>query len=207
MRASDLTRQPIRCLSTSTAHCCHRKARHHPSTPSRLLPLKPKWGRLVKLRLCCPRSRRPDRTSRLPRRERQTQGRPCSNGKGARRACRQGSPILLGLFLPSLLPRSRLPSACPPATLCQLKQPNPIAEHPDRLAVAPLPPAVADSTSAVIDALVKPYEAVFWALEVVEARLADSDFDGGDRAVRKARERLRAMGPLWEEVERRKGLA
>ena len=37
-------------------------------------------------------------------------------------------------------------------------------------------------------------------------KLEEEDKEGVERAVKRAREMLRAMGSLWEEVERRRGL-
>ena len=116
-------------------------------------------------------------------------------------------PVLSAFFSPLCCPHPDSHPPVNPAVLFELKHPAPILEDSDRPA-GPLPaPSDACLASNLIDSLVKPYEAVFWALEAVEARLADSDVDGGARAIKKAKEKLRAMGPLWEEVERRKGVA
>ena len=61
--------------------------------------------------------------------------------------------------------------------------------------------------SVPIEPLLAPYEALFFALEVAEVKLEEGDKEGVERAVKRARERLRAMGGLWEEVERKRGLA
>lgn len=115
-------------------------------------------------------------------------------------------PFFLASFSPLYCPDLDSHPPALPDDL-QLSHPASIPESSKQRAGSPLPPATAHSTSAVVDSLVKPYEAVFWALEAVGARLTDSDVDGGQRAVKRAREKLRAMGPLWEEVGRRKGLA
>lgn len=140
----DLTSTLTLCPPTSIAHCCHHKARRLPPPSSSLLSLKLGRVRLVELLLRCPRSRRPDRSSRTPRKERQTQDRSRPDGEAAGRACEPGASSLVGLLLPSLLPRTRLPSTCSPASASSSSTPPPTpwtrTDEPTPLLTPPPPP-------------------------------------------------------------------